>query len=114
MSGTVSANDRAALPRNPVSRGGRVSVRPASACLTKGTCHVPGQPPGRIVFEIDLADYEAERARLEGLGLRVTTAKHARVHWRSLHVNDPEASEVEWVCYDLCGLGTLLRIISWS
>jgi catechol-2,3-dioxygenase len=53
-----------------------------------------------IAFEIDLADYEAVRARLEGLGLRVTTAEHAWVHWRALYVTDPEGNEVEWVCYD--------------
>ena len=53
-----------------------------------------------IAFEIDRADYEAERARIEGLGVRVTTAEHPWVHWRSLYVTDPEGNEVEWVCYD--------------
>jgi catechol 2,3-dioxygenase-like lactoylglutathione lyase family enzyme len=37
-----------------------------------------------LAFEIDLADYEGEKARLEGLGVRVTTAEHAWVRWRSL------------------------------
>ena len=70
-----------------------------------------GQPgyrsldPGRttvdhIAFEIDLTDYEIEKARLEGLGVRVTTAEHAWVRWRSLYVDDPEGNTVEWVCYD--------------
>jgi catechol-2,3-dioxygenase len=53
-----------------------------------------------IAFEIDLADYEAETARLEGLGVPVTKAEHAWVHWRSLYVDDPEGNTVEWVCYD--------------
>jgi catechol 2,3-dioxygenase len=53
-----------------------------------------------IAFEIDLADYAAERARLEGAGVRVTTAEHAWVHWRSLYVSDPEGNLVEWVCFD--------------
>ena|SRR6516225_10562505 len=53
-----------------------------------------------IAFEIALADYEAEKARLENLGLKVATAGHAWVHWRSLYVTDPEGNEVEWVCYD--------------
>lgn len=53
-----------------------------------------------IAFEISLADYESEKARLESLGLTVTTAGHAWVHWRSLYVADPEGNEVEWVCYD--------------
>jgi catechol-2,3-dioxygenase len=53
-----------------------------------------------FAFEIRLADYESEKARLESLGLSVTTAEHAWVHWRSLYVTDPEGNEVEWVCYD--------------
>jgi catechol-2,3-dioxygenase len=53
-----------------------------------------------IAFEIDLADYESEKARLESLGLTVTTVEHGWVHWRSLYTKDPESNEVEWVCYD--------------
>jgi catechol 2,3-dioxygenase-like lactoylglutathione lyase family enzyme len=53
-----------------------------------------------IAFEIALADFEAERTRLERLGLAVTTTEHAWVHWRSLYVTDPEGHEVEFVCYD--------------
>jgi catechol-2,3-dioxygenase len=53
-----------------------------------------------IAFEIDLADFESEKARLESLGLTITTAEHAWVPWRSLYVVDPEGTEVEWVCYD--------------
>ena len=53
-----------------------------------------------LAFEIDRADYAAEKARLEGLGVPVTTAEHAWVRWRSLYVDDPEGNTVEWVCYD--------------
>ena len=53
-----------------------------------------------IAFEIALADYESEKAKLESLGQTVTTAEHAWVHWRSLYVTDPEGTEVEWECYD--------------
>jgi catechol-2,3-dioxygenase len=53
-----------------------------------------------IAFEISLADYESEKARLESLNLTVTTAEHAWVHWRSLYVFDPEGNEVERVWYD--------------
>jgi catechol-2,3-dioxygenase len=53
-----------------------------------------------IAFQIPLAQYASEKARLESLGLTVTTAEHAWVHWRSLYVVDPEGNEVEWVCYD--------------
>ena len=53
-----------------------------------------------LAFEIDVADHEAEKARLEGLGVRVTTAEDAWVCWRSLYVDDPEGNTVEWVCFD--------------
>jgi len=53
-----------------------------------------------IAFEIPLADLEPEKKRLEALGLRVETAEHGWVHWRSLYVTDPEGNQVELVCYD--------------
>jgi catechol 2,3-dioxygenase-like lactoylglutathione lyase family enzyme len=53
-----------------------------------------------LAFEIDLADFDDEKRRLEGLGLKVITAEHAWVHWRSLYVRDPEGTLVEFVCYD--------------
>jgi catechol 2,3-dioxygenase len=53
-----------------------------------------------FAFAIDLADYETEKFRLEGLGLKVKTAEHSWVHWRSLYIDDPEGNMVEWVCYD--------------
>jgi catechol-2,3-dioxygenase len=53
-----------------------------------------------IAFTIALSDYEAEKRRLEGLGLGVTTATHEWVHWRSLYIEDPDGNEVELVCYD--------------
>ena len=53
-----------------------------------------------FAFTIALGDYEAEKQRLEGLGVKITTAEHNWVHWRSLYVYDPEGNEVELVCYD--------------
>ncbi len=53
-----------------------------------------------IAFTIALEDYESEKARLEDLGLDVTTAEHGWVQWRSLYVEDPEGNLVELVCYD--------------
>jgi catechol 2,3-dioxygenase len=53
-----------------------------------------------IAFEIPLADFADELTRLKGLGLPVETAEHARMHWRSLYVPDPEGNLVEFVCYD--------------
>jgi catechol-2,3-dioxygenase len=53
-----------------------------------------------FAFTITLSDYQAEKERLEALGLAVRTAEHLWVHWRSLYVFDPEGNEVELVCYD--------------
>src|ERR1700741_4626742 len=53
-----------------------------------------------IAFEIGLADFAAEKERLERWGLAVETAEHAWVRWRSLYVTDPEGNRVELVCYD--------------
>ena len=53
-----------------------------------------------IAFEIERADFDAERKRLQDVGLAVETAEHAWVHWRSLYVDDPEGNTVELVCYD--------------
>ena len=53
-----------------------------------------------LAFAIPLSAYASEKARLEGLGLRVDTAEHAWVQWRSLYVDDPEGNRVELVCFD--------------
>jgi hypothetical protein len=44
-----------------------------------------------IAFEIPLADFAGELARLKGLGLSVETAEHAWMHLRSLYVPIPRA-----------------------
>ena len=60
----------------------------------------PSSTIDHIAFEISLADFAGELARLRSLGLAVETAEHAWVHWRSLYVSDPEGNQVELVCYD--------------
>ena len=35
---------------------------------------------------------------MEPLGLKVELTEHAWVHWRSLHVRDPEGNKVELEC----------------
>ncbi|WP_435363303.1 VOC family protein [Haloarchaeobius sp. DYHT-AS-18] len=53
-----------------------------------------------FAFTIDLADFEAERDRLESLGVELDFATHEWVSWRSLYFSDPEENRVEFVCYD--------------
>lgn len=53
-----------------------------------------------IAFTIGLADFAAEKERLEKVGLVVETQEYKWMHWRSLYVADPEGNEIELVCYD--------------
>lgn len=53
-----------------------------------------------IALNIALEDFEAEQARLEGLGLKVNATVHEWLHVRSLYVHDPEGNSLEFVCYD--------------
>ena len=49
-----------------------------------------------FAFAINLADYEPEKFRLEGLGLKVKTAEHSWVHWRSLYMDGPPGTKFEY------------------
>jgi catechol-2,3-dioxygenase len=57
-------------------------------------------PLHHIAFTISVSDYEAEKERLQNLGLDVETGEHGWVHYRSLYITDPEGNVVEFVCYD--------------
>ena len=57
-------------------------------------------PLHHMAFTISLSDYEAEKERLQNLGLEVETVEHAGQHYRSLYIADPEGNVVEFVCYD--------------
>lgn len=53
-----------------------------------------------FAFSIDLADYDAEKRRLESLGVGVATKEFPTFQWRSLFFFDPEGNTVELVAYD--------------
>ncbi len=53
-----------------------------------------------VAFTVLLEDFEAEKERIDKLGIPLVTAEHEWVHWRSFYIKDPEGNEVEWVCYD--------------
>ena len=53
-----------------------------------------------IALNIALEDFESEKMRLEGLGLKVTATVHEWLHVRSLYFSDPEGNLLEFVCYD--------------
>lgn len=53
-----------------------------------------------IAFGIELADYAPEKARLEALGIPISTTEHDWVHWRAIYYSDPDGNQIELVCYD--------------
>lgn len=57
-------------------------------------------PLDHLAFTIDLADHEAEKERLESLGIDVFAKEQIGFAWRSLFLRDPEGNLVELVCYD--------------
>ena len=53
-----------------------------------------------IALNISLEDFEAEKIRLEGLGINVYATVHEWLHVRSLYFSDPEGNRLEFVSYD--------------
>ena len=53
-----------------------------------------------IALNISLEDFEAEKVRLEGLGLKVNATVHEWLHVRSMYFYDPEGNHLEFVAYD--------------
>ena len=53
-----------------------------------------------IALNVALEDFESERMRLEGLGLKVNATVHEWLHVRSLYFYDPEGNHLEFVAYD--------------
>ena len=62
--------------------------------------HLEATSLHHFALEIDKNDFEAELARLQQLGVEVTTVEHRWCRWRSLYVHDPEGNILELVCYD--------------
>ena len=53
-----------------------------------------------IALNIALEDFEAEKIRLEGLGLKLDATIHEWLHFRSLYFPDPEGNLLEFFFYD--------------
>ena len=53
-----------------------------------------------IALNIALEDFESEKIRLDGLGLKVNATVHEWLPVRSLYFPDPEGNLLEFVCYD--------------
>ena len=53
-----------------------------------------------IALNVALEDFEFERSRLEGAGLKVNATVHEWLHVRSMYFSDPEGNLLEFVAYD--------------
>jgi catechol 2,3-dioxygenase-like lactoylglutathione lyase family enzyme len=53
-----------------------------------------------IALNIALEDFEHEKERLEGLGIKVNATVHEWIHVRSMYFPDPEGNLLEFVSYD--------------
>ena len=53
-----------------------------------------------IALNVALEDFESEKTRLEGLGLKIHATVHEWLHVRSLYFYDPEGNHLEFVAYD--------------
>lgn len=75
-----------------------------SALDDPGNAYTPPDAAATTVdhfaFTVAREDLDAERDRLESLGVDLEFATHDWVSWRSLYFEDPEGNSVEFVCYD--------------
>ena len=53
-----------------------------------------------FAFEIDIADFESEKKRLEGLGLEVLETIFPNTSARAMFFSDPEGNRIEFIAYD--------------
>lgn len=53
-----------------------------------------------IALNIALEDFESEKMRLKGLGLKINATVHEWLHVRSIYFYDPEGNHLEFVAYD--------------
>jgi catechol 2,3-dioxygenase-like lactoylglutathione lyase family enzyme len=53
-----------------------------------------------FAFEVALEDFEAEKARIEDLGLTVRTREFGWMHGRSFFFNDPDGNTIEFIAHD--------------
>jgi catechol 2,3-dioxygenase-like lactoylglutathione lyase family enzyme len=58
-----------------------------------------------IAFRIDLADFAAEKGRLQALGIEVWEKEFPFIHCRSLFFRDPEQNMIELVADDPTVIG---------
>ena len=81
---------------------GPLHMQTGRADSQSGTLH-------HFAFALDAADFDAERERLQGMGIAVEPGEHRQFGWRSLYMHDPDGNSVELVCYDAALLDPVLN-----
>ena len=61
---------------------------------------VPRSTLNHVAFEIDRADYESEKERLDRLGLELNEVQFPNLKARAIFFNDPEGNLLEFICHD--------------
>jgi catechol 2,3-dioxygenase-like lactoylglutathione lyase family enzyme len=56
------------------------------------------RPLHHLALEVAPDEFDAEKARLEGLGFPLRTGQHPVIPSRTLYLDDPEGNEVELIC----------------
>jgi catechol-2,3-dioxygenase len=51
-----------------------------------------------LALEVEPADFDSERQRLEGLGFSLRSGQHPVIPSRTMYLDDPEGNEVELIC----------------
>lgn len=81
---------------------GPLHMRADRAESASGTLH-------HFAFALEAADFDAERKRLQGMGITTEPGEHPPFGWRSLYMHDPDGNSVELVCYDAALLDPVLN-----
>jgi catechol-2,3-dioxygenase len=56
------------------------------------------RPLHHLALELAPEDFDAERARLSGIGYSLREGQHPVIPSRTMYVDDPEGNEVELIC----------------
>jgi catechol 2,3-dioxygenase-like lactoylglutathione lyase family enzyme len=59
---------------------------------------VPPRTLHHLALEVAPEDFDAEKARLEGLGFTLRSGQHPVIPSRTMYLDDPEGNEVELIC----------------
>ena len=51
-----------------------------------------------LALEVAPEDFDAEKARLDGLGFQLRSGQHPVIPSRTLYLDDPDGNEVELIC----------------